>query len=165
MEDGDRVIFVQTFSKNWAMTGWRIGWLECHPSLGQTFENLMQYACSGVPTFQQRAAIVAIEQGEAFVAEQIRRARVGRDVMCEALGRSDRVTFEVPQGALYVFFKVEGETDTRRLALRLVDEANVGLAPGTAFGAAGGDYLRVCTFRNADHLREAARRLSAVLGA
>jgi aspartate/methionine/tyrosine aminotransferase len=164
MEETDRVMFVQTFSKNWAMTGWRIGWLECHPSLGQTFENLMQYSCSGVAPFQQRAAIAAIEQGEPFIAEQIARAREGRDIFCRGLEATGRAVFTVPVGALYVFFSIAGEEDTRRLALRLVDEANVGLAPGTAFGAAGAGYMRACTFRRSDDLHEAVRRLQRVLG-
>jgi aspartate/methionine/tyrosine aminotransferase len=163
MEDGDRILFVQTLSKNWAMTGWRVGWLECDPSLGQTIENLIQYSSSGVPTFVQRAATAAIEEGEGFVAEQVARARRGRDIVC-GLAETGRVAFAEPPGAFYLFFSVAGETDMRRLALRLVDEANVGLAPGTAFGAGGESYLRLCFARGATDLEEATRRLVRVLG-
>jgi len=163
MDDGDRVLFVQTFSKNWAMTGWRIGWLECHPSLGQTIENLMQYSCSGVATFMQRAATVALEQGEGFVAHQIDRVNRGRAIVSDGLAATGRVSFAAPGGAFYLFFRIEGETDSRALALRLVDEANVGIAPGTAFGAGGGDHLRLCFARRAEDLQEATRRLSAAI--
>jgi aspartate/methionine/tyrosine aminotransferase len=69
-----------------------------------------------------------------------------------------------PEGAFYLFFEVAGETDTRGLALRLVDDANVGLAPGTAFGAGGERFLRICFARNADHLVTAMERLTAALG-
>ncbi len=164
MTPEDRILFVQTFSKNWAMTGWRIGWLECDPSLGQTVENLMQYSCSGVPAFLQRGAIAALDEGEAFVAGQIAGARASRAAACDGLSRSPRVRFARPDGAFYLFFSVEDETDTRRLALRLVDEANVGLAPGTAFGAGAERYLRLCFARNAADVAEAARRLVRVLG-
>jgi aspartate/methionine/tyrosine aminotransferase len=164
MTPEDRILFVQTFSKNWAMTGWRIGWLECDPSLGQTVENLMQYSCSGVPAFLQRGAIAALDEGEAFVAGQIAGARASRAAACDGLSRSPRVRFARPDGAFYLFFSVEDETDTRRLALRLVDEANVGLAPGTAFGAGAEQYLRLCFARNAEDVAEAARRLVRVLG-
>ncbi len=62
-EDGDRIIFVNTFSKNWAMTGWRAGWIEADASLGPAIEGLIQYSTSGVPTFVQRAATVALNEG------------------------------------------------------------------------------------------------------
>jgi aspartate/methionine/tyrosine aminotransferase len=163
MEEDDRVVFAQTFSKNWAMTGWRIGWLECPPALGQTVENLIQYSSSGVATFMQRAGIVALEQGEDFVKFQIERARRGRDIVCDGLAATGRVHFAPPEGAFYLFFGVDGEPDTRRLAMRLVDEANVGLAPGTAFRAGAEDYLRFCFARKEQDLIEATRRIAAAL--
>ncbi len=73
MTPEDRILFVQTFSKNWAMTGWRIGWLEAPPALGQVIENLIQYQSSGTPVFSQRAGIAALEQGEEFLAPLIRK--------------------------------------------------------------------------------------------
>jgi aspartate/methionine/tyrosine aminotransferase len=163
MEGEDRILFVNTFSKNWAMTGWRIGWIAAHPSLGQVIENLIQYATSGVAAFMQRAAVVALERGEGFVAHQIARARRGRDIMCRALAATGRCRFAVPTGAFYLLFAVDGETDTRGLALRLIDEAGVGLAPGTAFGAGGEGFLRLCFARNAEQLETAGRRLTAAL--
>jgi aspartate/methionine/tyrosine aminotransferase len=68
-----------------------------------------------------------------------------------------------PQGAFYLFFSVEGEADTRRLVMRLIDEANVGLAPGTAFGAGGEHFVRLCFARNAEQLEVAMSRVAAVL--
>ncbi len=163
MDAEDRVLFVQTFSKNWAMTGWRIGWLEAPAMLGDVIENLIQYSTSGVPVFVQRAAIAALEQGESFVAHQILRARQGRDIVCEGLAGTGRVDLPPPPGAFYAFFRVAGATDSRSLALRLVDEANVGLAPGSAFGEGLDGYLRLCFARKGDDLKEAVRRLAPVL--
>ena len=163
MDAEDRILFVNTFSKNWAMTGWRMGWISAHPSLGQVIENLVQYSTSGVAQFMQRAAVVALERGESFVAHVIERARRGREVVCDGLAATGRCRFVPPQGAFYLFFQVEGEADTRALALRLIDEANVGLAPGTAFGAGGERFLRLCFARNAEQLGVAIERLSAVL--
>ncbi|HZP21241.1 MAG TPA: pyridoxal phosphate-dependent aminotransferase [Bauldia sp.] len=159
----DRVLYVNTFSKNWAMTGWRIGWLSAPPVLGQTIENLIQYSNSGVPVFSQRAATVALNEGDAFIDVQVRRAHEGRDIICSGLRATGRTRFAEPAGAFYLFFAVEGETDTRRLALRLVDEANIGLAPGTAFGDAGAGYMRICFLKSADQMREATDRLVAWL--
>jgi aspartate/methionine/tyrosine aminotransferase len=163
MEPEDRILFVNTFSKNWAMTGWRMGWIAAHPSLGQVIENLIQYSTSGVAQFMQRAGIAAIERGESFVAHQISRARRGRDVVAEALAATGRCRFALPQGAFYLFFSVDGESDMRRLAFRIIDEAKVGLAPGTAFGAGGENFLRLCFARNPDQLADAAQRVAEVL--
>ncbi|MFL5075829.1 MAG: pyridoxal phosphate-dependent aminotransferase [Microvirga sp.] len=165
MEPQDRILFVQTFSKNWAMTGWRIGWLEAPAALGQVIENLIQYSTSGVPAFQQRAAVAALEHGESFVAHQIERARRGRAIVCDGLLATGAVELPPPPGAFYAFLKVKGVSDARGLALRLVDEANVGLAPGTAFGDGGQGYLRLCFARKSEDLEEAVRRLAAVLRA
>jgi len=159
----DRIIFVNTFSKNWAMTGWRMGWMTLHPSLGQVVENLIQYSTSGVAQFMQRAGVVAIEKGEDFVNSQIARARKSRDIACEILGRTGRCRFAVPQGAFYLFFSVDGETDTRKLVFRLIDEAQVGLAPGTSFGPGGEHFVRVCYARDPDQVADAMTRVATVL--
>jgi aspartate/methionine/tyrosine aminotransferase len=158
-EDGDRILFVDTFSKNWAMTGWRIGWIEAPPELGQVIENLIQYSTSGVATFLQRGGVAALDRGESFVADQIARARRGRDIVCQALAPTGRVRFAPVRGAFYLFFSVDGKPDVQRLGLQLVDEANVGLAPGTAFGAGGEGFMRLCFLRSPEQLNEAADRL------
>ncbi|GGK27150.1 pyridoxal phosphate-dependent aminotransferase [Salinarimonas ramus] len=162
MREGDRVLFVQTLSKNYAMTGWRVGWLEASPELGQTIENLVQYSSSGSPVFVQRAAIAALEHGEGFVAHQIARARRGREIVSQALAPLNAVRFAPPPGAFYAFFGVPG-ADSRALARRLVDEANVGLAPGSAFGSGGEDGMRLCFARKDEDLVAAMGRLVPVL--
>jgi aspartate/methionine/tyrosine aminotransferase len=162
MSEEDRILFVQTFSKNWAMTGWRLGWLEAPPALGQIIENLVQYSTSGTPVFIQRAGVAAIEQGEGFVARQIARARQGRDVVGR-LVETGRVDLPPPSGAFYAFVKIPGADDSRNLAIRFVDEANVGLAPGSAFGQGGEGCLRLCFARKAEDLEEAVRRMETVL--
>ena len=160
MAPDDHILFVQTFSKNWAMTGWRIGWIEAPPALGQVIENLVQYSTSGVAAFMQRGAIAALEEGEPFVKEQIARARLGRDLVADTLLATGKVDLVKPPGAFYLFFGIAGERDVRKLGLKLVDEANVGLAPGTAFGAGGEGFLRLCFARGAHQLDEAAQRLA-----
>ena len=164
MEPEDRILFVNTFSKNWGMTGWRIGWLKTHKSLARTFENLIQYSSSGVAQFLQRGAIAALDDGDDFLAGQIVRAKAARDLVCRILGETGRVRFSVPPGAFYLFFAVDGVTDTQKAAFDIVDQANVGLAPGNAFGAAGEGYLRLCFHRRLDHIEEAANRLAAWIG-
>ena len=156
----EKVMYVQTMSKNWAMTGLRVGWLEAPEALGQTVENLVQYSSSGLPVPLQRAAVAALERGEEFVAHQIGRFRKNRDLLCDALAATGRVDFARPPAAFYLFARVRGHADSRALALRLIEEANVGVAPGTAFGAGGEDHVRICFARNSADMAEAARRLA-----
>lgn len=159
-EPEDRILFVNSFSKNWAMTGWRVGWIKTHPSLQQVFENLIQYSTSGVAQFMQRGAVAALDEGDDFVAGQVARARQARDLVCGILGDTGRARFTVPQGAFYLFFAIEGMKDARQAAFDIVDHANVGLAPGTAFGPGGKEFLRLCFHRRLDQLEEAATRLA-----
>jgi len=159
MEEEDRIFFVQTMSKNWSMTGWRVGWLEAPPEYGQIIENLVQYSTSGVPVFAQRAAVAALDQGEGFFAHLLSRVRRSRDIICDGLAATGRVHFAKPEGAFYLFCTIDGEADTRALALRLVDEAGVGLAPGSAFGQGGEQFVRICFARKPEDMAEATRRL------
>ena len=110
MRADDKILFVQTFSKNWAMTGWRIGWLEAPPALGPTIENLVQYSTSGVPVSAQRAAVAALEEGEAFLADFLASLRASRDIVADGLAATGRVRFARPEAAFYLFCAVEGET-------------------------------------------------------
>ena len=160
MAPDDKVLFVQTLSKNWAMTGFRIGWLEAPPALGDQIENLIQFTSSGVPVFNQRAAVAALSRGEGFLAAQIERCRRSRDLLCAGLSATGRVKFFEPEAAFYLFCAVDGFPDSRALALRLIDEAAVGAAPGAAFGPGGEGHLRLCFARDPAEIDKATRRLA-----
>lgn len=160
METDDRVIFVNSFSKNWSMTGWRVGWIVAPPEMGQVLENLIQYSTSGVPQFLQQGAIVALDEGDAFVQANIDKAARNRDVFCDALIATNRVETLKPDGALYAFLKIDGVTDLRLAALDIVDRTNVGLAPGTAFDRGGERFMRACFLRDPAEIAEAADRLA-----
>ncbi len=159
MEGDDRNIFVQTFSKNWAMTGLRLGWLEVRPELGETVENLIQYSTAGVAMPLQRAGLAALEQGDEFFAAQLAKMRKSRDLLCSGLAQTDRVRFALPEATFYLFCTFDGMEDSRHLALRLIEEANVGVAPGSAFGPGGEGFVRISFARSPDEITEAVRRL------
>ncbi len=158
-EEGDKVIFVNSFSKNWSMTGWRVGWIVAPPETGQVFENLIQYSTSGVAQFMQKGAVAALDGGDDFVRENIARAKRSRDILCDALIATNRVETLKPEGALYAFLKIDGITDSRQAALDIVDKTGVGLAPGTAFGVGGSEFLRACFLRDPGQIEDAAQRL------
>ncbi|MEM6381435.1 MAG: pyridoxal phosphate-dependent aminotransferase [Pseudomonadota bacterium] len=155
-----RVIYVNTMSKNWAMTGWRVGWVEAPSHMGQIVENLIQYSTSGVAAFMQRAACVALDEGDAFISTQIDRATLNRQALVDALSPLNSVEVSAPDGAFYLFFRVHGQDDTSALARRLVDDLRIGLAPGTAFGPGGEPFLRLCFARDPAQIADVANGLA-----
>jgi aspartate aminotransferase len=159
----DPVLVVNSFSKTWAMTGWRLGWMVMPLGMAATLDKLLEFNTSGGQAFLQRAAIAALDQGEDFVADQIGRYRACRDLVTQRLGAMRRVKLTRVEASMYLMFQVEGETDSHKLALRLVDEAGVGLAPGVAFGAGGEGYLRLCFAASAGKLTQAMDRLEPIL--
>lgn len=163
MEEGDRVVFVNSFSKNWSMTGWRVGWIVAPPETGQVLENLVQYSTSGVPQFLQKGAVAALDDGDDFVRSNVEKATLARDLLCDALLATNRVETLKPDGAIYAFLKIDGVTDARLAALDIVDRTGVGLAPGTAFGEGGSLFLRACFLRDPAQVEEAARRLAGYI--
>ncbi len=160
IEPDDRVIFIHTLSKNWAMTGLRLGWIETPPSLSPYVANLIQYSTSGVAVPLQRAARAALEYGEPFLARQLERFRRSRAILTKGLAATGKVRFADPKASFYMFVAVDGHTDTRALAFTLVEKANVGVAPGSAFGRGGEAFVRICFARDPNEIEEATRRLA-----
>ncbi len=151
----ERLLLANTFSKNWAMTGWRVGWLQAPKELGAAIERIIQYNTSGTAIFLQKGCVAALDTGEDFVAAQVLKARANRDLVVAHLREFPQIRFEVPTGAFYLFFSIEGMKDSTKTTLRIIDEANVGFAPGATFGAGGEGHLRMCYLRDSAKLQEA----------
>ncbi|HUN48856.1 MAG TPA: pyridoxal phosphate-dependent aminotransferase [Stellaceae bacterium] len=162
-EREDRVVVLNSFSKSWAMTGWRLGWLVAPRELLPALDKLIEFNTSGSPTFIQHAAVVAVEQGEPLVQEIVERCRIGRDILVQGLSRFARVHVTPPAGAFYAFCRVDGMTDSFAMARQIVSTVKVGVAPGIAFGDAGEGYLRFCFAASTQRLTEALDRLGKVL--
>ncbi|MCA3555360.1 pyridoxal phosphate-dependent aminotransferase [Aestuariivirga sp.] len=156
--DGERLLLANTFSKNWAMTGWRVGWLQAPKALGPAIERIVQVSSSGTPAFLQRGCVAALDHGDGFIERQVLMARHRRDLTVLALKELPGLQFEVPQGAFYLFFGIAGMTDSAAAVRRLIDEAKVGFAPGSAFGAGGEGHLRMCYLKDLGPLEEALSR-------
>jgi aspartate/methionine/tyrosine aminotransferase len=163
-EPEDRVIVINSFSKSWAMTGWRLGWMTHPPSVGPTLAMMTQYTTSGVTTFLQHAGVAAIRDGEPFVAWMRDYCEAGMGIVCDALERFPRVQLGPrPQAGMYAFFEIDGMADSRAACLEILERTGVGLAPGTFFGPGAETFLRACVCRAPEALSEAMGRLEAVL--
>ena len=159
----DPLIVVHSFSKAWAMTGWRMGWMVAPARIGHAIDKLIEYNTSGAQPFLQRACIVAIEQGEGFVAEMVERCRRGRDLTIQRLSAMPRVEIVPAPAAFYQMFSIDGSGDTLEFAKRMVREARVGLAPGSAFGQGGEKHFRLCFACSTERISKAMDRLEAFL--
>lgn len=143
-EAGDRIVSVNSFSKAWSMTGWRAGWLVVPETLSADLEKLIEYNFSCMFEPVQRAATIALKQGEAHVSAQRQKLKRNRTLLADALMSIDGIRVPDAGGAMYVFFQVEGCDDSIAFAKNLVNTAGLGLAPGSAFGPEGDGWLRWC---------------------
>ena len=163
MDENDRVIGANTFSKSWLMTGWRLGWLTVPPALAADLAKLIEYNTSCAPVFVQRAGIAAVRDGEPVVARTRERFRRARDFLVKELREMKQIRVSLPPGAMYVFFGVEGMTDSLDFCKRLLARTALGLAPGSAFGPEGEGYVRWCFASSEERLAEAVARLRRFL--
>jgi len=154
----ERVISVNSFSKSWLMTGWRLGWIVAPSPLMPDLGKLIEYNTSCSPAFVQHAGVAAITKGEPTVAHTRERFRRARDYLVGALSRMPGVEAAAPAGAMYAFFRVRGLTDSLAFCKRLVHEARLGLAPGRAFGPEGEGFVRWCFASDEARLAEAVER-------
>ena len=159
----DRLIVVNSFSKAWSMTGWRLGWITVPSELGPTFEMLTEYNIAGPAGFIQRAGLVAIEDGEACVKETVARYRRARDLMVTRIGQIPRMSLPAPEAAFYGFIRVEGMTDSVAFAKDLLTSTGVGVAPGAGFGGHSDDYIRLCFAASLPKLEQAFDRIEGFM--
>ncbi|OJY63997.1 MAG: hypothetical protein BGP12_15730 [Rhodospirillales bacterium 70-18] len=155
----DPVFVVNSFSKAWAMTGWRLGWVVYPEGCREAFEKLIQFNTSGAPEFLQAGAIAALTQGEDFVKHFAARCAAGRVIVNERLARMPRVRNIPNKGSFYAMFEVDGVTDTLEFCKRAVVEARIGMAPGIAFGRGAERHIRLCYAKSPEALTEAMNRL------
>ena len=163
-EDGDRVLSVNSFSKAWAMTGWRVGWLT-HPSgIADQLGAMTQYVNSGTAGPLQAGALAALRDGEPRVAEIRTRIQTGLDLAYATLSRLNSVVLPTkPVGCIYEFFSLKGETHARRACATILEKARVGLAPGYLFGRSSEAFIRMCVCRDEVQLATAMGRMADAL--
>jgi aspartate/methionine/tyrosine aminotransferase len=161
----DAVIVVQSFSKTWCMTGWRVGWLVARRDLAAKAAELNEFIISHAPSFAQRAGETALVWGEIELRKTLARYQDNRDFCLARLRKVPGVTVPDPDGAFYLFPKIEGLTDSFDFCRRLLEETRVGLAPGVAFGAGGEGSVRLCYAAEREILEPAMERLVAFLAA
>lgn len=159
----DAVVVIQSFSKAWCMTGWRLGWIAAREDLIGRASQLNEFLISCPAAFTQKAGEAALARGEDFIREMLARLRENRDFCLAALRAMPGVTVPDPEGAFYLFPRIEGMEDSFAWCLRLLKETKVGLAPGSGFGAGGEGSVRLCYASDRSTLEEAMARMREFL--
>jgi aspartate/methionine/tyrosine aminotransferase len=160
-----RVIVANSFSKTYNMTGWRLGWAQSDEATIRAMYKAAEFMTSNATAMVQRAGIVALRDGEPYVRELRAHYAARRAQVVAALRAIPGISLLEPEGAFYVLFRVDGMTDSAEYAERLVRETGVALAPGSAFGAGGEGYLRLCFAASEPAIADALARFTAFVRA
>jgi aminotransferase len=160
----ERTVLIGGFSKSYAMTGWRIGWVAAPAELMVGIAKVHQYGIMCAPTVAQFAALEALRIGEPFVVEMHDEYDRRRQLMTRRLNQMGLRCFE-PRGAFYCFpnISITG-MDDESFAQALLHEERVAVVPGTAFGPSGADHVRVCYATAYEDLVEALDRMERFVG-
>ena len=156
----DRLVVVQSFSKSFLMTGWRLGWLVMPPAMTHHMGKLIEFNTSCASVFTQRAGLAALQNAHSITPEVVSQMRSCRDTLIPLLQSIPKVQVARPAGGMYAFLKLDGCTDSLTVAKQLVQEVGLGLAPGNAFGDDAQGWLRWCfASEQTDRLVQGVKRL------
>jgi aspartate/methionine/tyrosine aminotransferase len=160
----DRLVVAHSFSKSFLMTGWRLGWLVMPASMTHHMGKLIEFNTSCASVFSQRAALAAVTRTDDVTPRVVAHLKTCRDTLVPLLQALPRVQLQPAKGGMYAFFKLDGFGDSLEVAKRLVAEAGLGLAPGTAFAPEAQGWLRWCfASKDVSRLGQGVQRLQSWL--
>lgn len=159
----DRTVLLGGFSKSYAMTGWRVGYVCANPEILGAIRKVHQYAIMSAPTMAQHAALEALQHGEQNVRDMVNEYDVRRQTILAGLNTIGLPTFE-PRGAFYVFpdVRLTGLT-SGEFSEKLLMEEHVAAVPGDAFGESGAGFVRMSYCNSMENLEEALERIERLV--
>jgi aspartate/methionine/tyrosine aminotransferase len=159
-EDKEHLIVVNSFSKTYCMTGWRLGWAQASETMIRAMTTGVEFMTSNAAAPVQQAGIVALRDGDAYIAELRSHLAARRAQAVSGLSQMSGVRLAPPRGGFFAFFGVAGTRDSASLAVEVLRETGVALAPGSAFGPGGEGYLRMCFASTEATIAESLDRLA-----
>lgn len=158
----DLTITVNGFSKAYAMTGWRLGYVSAAKEIYDQMLKLHSHSVSQATSFVQYAGIAALQGDQTCVTDMVREFRARRDLLIRGLNKLG-IRCAMPDGAFYAFADVSEYGSGEKVAELLLNKAFVATTPGAAFGEAGYDFIRISYATSQERIKEALRRMEAVL--
>ena len=160
----ERTLVIDSCSKTYAMTGWRIGWIAGPGEIVSCIPKLQENLCSCVPAFVQRGANCALKTAGEDARRMALAYRERRDFIVKAINAIPGLSAREPKGAFYLFVNIrQSGLSSEEFAMRLLEEARVALSPGSAFGPSGEGYVRISYATSIDNLREGVARINAFM--
>ncbi len=155
-------VTVNGFSKAYAMTGWRLGYVSAPKKIYEQMLKLHSHSVSQATSFVQYAGLAALQGDQTCVSDMVREFRERRDLLIKGLNELD-IRCASPDGAFYAFADVSQYGDGEKVAELLLNKAFVAATPGAAFGEAGNDFIRISYATSQERIKEALRRMEALL--
>jgi len=160
----ERTIIINGFSKTYAMTGWRLGWVACWAPLAREVLKVQQHSVTCAASFAQHAGVAALTGPQQPVGEMVEAYRRRRDIVVEGLNRLPGVSCHYPEGTFYAFPDISGTSlSSMQFADMLLSEAGVAVTPGIAFGESGDGHVRLSFATDTHLLEQAIERMARVL--
>ncbi len=159
----DRTVTVSGFSKTYAMTGWRLGWLVAPKPLFKAIGKVQQHSITHATTFAQYGGLAALTESQDCVKAMVKEFSERRDLIMRLMKDIPSLHCDTPKGAFYVFPRYEGDMDSEQMALDLMDRAEVALTGGSSFGAAGEKHLRISYATGKKNIEEGMARIKKAL--
>ncbi len=158
----NRTITVNGFSKAYAMTGWRLGYVYARPDIIKRMLKIQSHSVSSATTFVQYGGIAALNGPQEPVREMVERFRARRDLLVDGLN-SIGIKCQKPGGAFYAFADVSEYGDGDAIAEKLLTDAHVAVTPGSAFGKSGKNFIRISYATSIERIKEGLQRIEAAL--
>jgi aspartate/methionine/tyrosine aminotransferase len=163
VHDKDRLIVVNSFSKTYNMTGWRLGWAQSGEQTIKTMYKAVEFMTSNAAAMVQQAGIVALRDGERYIQALRAHYALRRAEVMATLSVLPGVSLPEPQGAFYAFPRIEGVADSTAFTAKLVRETGLALAPGVGFGTEGEGYVRLCFAASEATITDAVTRFRSFM--
>lgn len=159
----DRTITISGFSKTYAMTGWRLGWLIAPKPIFKGVNKIQQHSITHAVSFAQYGGLAAITGTQEPVKMMVKEFEERRNLIMKLMKEIPSFSCDMPKGAFYVFPRYEGKMNSEEMALYLMDNAEVAMTGGSAFGSAGEKHLRISYATNKKNIQDGMERLKKAL--
>jgi len=159
----DRTITISGFSKTYAMTGWRLGWLIAPKPIFKGVNKIQQHSITHAVSFAQYGGLAAITGTQEPVKMMVKEFEERRNLIMKLMKEIPSFSCDMPKGAFYVFPRYEGKMNSEEMALYLMDNAEVAMTGGSAFGSAGEKHLRISYATNKKNIQDGMERLKKIL--
>lgn len=159
----ERTITVNGFSKSYAMTGWRLGWVVAPLPLLNELAKIQQHSITCCTSFAQYGGVTALKGDQQCIHNMVEELKARRDLAVEELTKIDGIHCTAPHGAFYVFFRLELDKTSEEFVEFLIEHEHLALTPGSVFGPSGEGYVRMSCAASQDTIREGIERIEAAV--